>query len=446
MLSDTDSDRVSGRASGRGPGPRKRPPTPGSEPPLQLRLGYVLGGFPRLSQTFVRNEIRALERLGHQVRVFSLEAPKAADTALAAEASDRPVHYLEPIPSLRSLHALLWMLPRHPLRLVQTVALVAASGDADLRIALRRALVLAPLIAAAQPDHLHSHLYRGSNTLWLLNRLTGVSYSLTGHARDIYLKTRYLSRKLAAADLIVTVCDANRTRLARHLADGDRRIRVIHPFLDRSLFDAARLTGAPIRNDGPLRILCVCRLAPKKGVDVLLRALSLLRGNGLSMSAIVIGEGPERDRLAALREQLRLTDSVAMPGARAPTDVRAAMQASDCFVLPARIAANGDSDATPTVLGEAMALGLPVISSRIGGIPEVVPTDAGLLVRPGDPEALAAAIAAVAAMPVDERRAMGAGGRSFVEQHWHPDHDAKRLAALFRELIARQTGTTDCEC
>jgi colanic acid/amylovoran biosynthesis glycosyltransferase len=128
-----------------------------------------------------------------------------------------------------------------------------------------------------------------------------------------------------------------------------------------------------------------------------------------------------------------------------PRKVRRMLLTADCFVLAAVIAPDGDSDATPTVLGEAMALGLPVISTRVAGIPEIVPEGAGLLVRPGDPQALAEAIAQVAALADAERHAMGQQGRAFVHRHWNGARDAPALAAWFQQAASGhlRPSTTD---
>ena len=132
-------------------------------------------------------------------------------------------------------------------------------------------------------------------------------------------------------------------------------------------------------------------------------------------------------------KELNLCENVSLPGPMGALGIRDLLSSCDCFALASVQVENGDSDATPTVLGEAMAMGLPVVSTRVAGIPEIVPEGAGLLVKPSDATALADAIEAIFKLSPKARRAMGEAGRAFVHAHWNPDLDAARLARLFAQ-------------
>jgi glycosyltransferase involved in cell wall biosynthesis len=316
--------------------------------------------------------------------------------------------------------------------------LTARARDPDRWASFRQALVLARLLRTARPDHLHAHLRRGGDVARLTDALTRCGYSFTAHARDIYVRNADLPAKLAAASFVVTVCEYNRALLARIEPRCSERIRVLHPFLGRDLFLSAPAAPARATQGQPLRFVTICRLVPKKGVAVLLDALHLSAHSGQQLHLTIAGDGCERGRLEQQIQALDLGAQVTLAGAVDAAGVRRLLMEADCFVLASLVAPDGDSDATPTVLGEAMALGVPVVSTRVAGIPEIVPKGAGLLVKPADPRALADAIATIASLSPAERRAMGQRGRAFVESYWNGARDAPKLVAWFQQAASER--------
>lgn len=405
-------------------------PTPGSNSVPQPRLGYFLGIFPRLSQTFVLEEILALRRIGCTVTVFSMAAPTATDLALVPGAAGIHCLYLERFRAIALARATIRILARSPWRLLRTALVVLYQRDRALWRTFGAALLAVREIDRLRLDHLHAHLRSGSDCLWLVGQLTGRPWTFTAHARDIYVWNRYLDRKLAAAARVITVCDFNRALLAARLdADGLDKIHVIRPFLAPELL-ATQPISPPLGD--PFRLVSVCRLEPKKGLDLLLEAMALLRDRHLPITLTIVGDGSQWSLLFDLVRRLSLEALVTFAGRCNAAQVRAVLSAAHCAVLPARRAPDGDSDATPMVLGEAMALGLPVISTRLSGIPEIVPPGAGLLVEPEEPLALANAVAEIAAMPSQHRLDMGRIGRRFVMEHWNGDRDIHCLVRVFR--------------
>ncbi|WP_295887771.1 glycosyltransferase [uncultured Thiohalocapsa sp.] len=404
--------------------------------PLPLQIGYVLRRFPTRSRTFVTNEILALERRGHRITVLALNT-RPEDLALAIPgAAGRPVRRLSQGASRRWPAALLWLLRAHPLRLARTLVWVLSRPRRYLWRVFTRAVLVARQAERDGLGHLHAHLLMGTDVAWMTHRLTGIGFSFTAHSANIFVpkKTVLLGPELCDACFAVTVCESNRRLMATYAPAAFKKIQVIRPFLRRAL-----LADPPIGRTGegncPLQLVSVSRLVAKKGVEVLIRAVKRLSDRGIAVQTTIVGDGEERARLTALIESLGMAGQVSLPGATDAAGVQALLAAADCFVLASVRADNGDSDATPTVLGEAMAMRLPVVSTQIGGIPESVPEGAGVLVPPDDPQALADAIAAVAALSPEERRRMGARGRAFVEAHWHPDKDAERLDALFEHAM-----------
>ena len=234
------------------------------------------------------------------------------------------------------------------------------------------------------------------------------------------------------------MCNYNRELIADSLPHQCvEKIHIIHPFLNLALFTptSEEFSNPPSNS---LRIATVCRLVEKKGLDILIESVASLGQKEIPVSVKIAGDGPERSRLKALIKSRGLEHHIDLLGIRTADQVRELLANSDCFVLPSVPAASNDADATPTVLGEAMAMNLPVISTHLNGIPEIVPPEAGLLVAPGDSEALSAAIATLTAMSPTERSEMGAHGRAFVQAHWNNDFSANKLLGLFRQSVAGQ--------
>lgn len=402
-----------------------------------LRVGYVVRRFPRLSQSFVLNEVAAVLRAGHKVQVFSLVEASDEDRAMVQAANKIPVLGASRVGLDGFARDLLHALWRNPRRLIRTLKLVSSRHDSELWEALWQALRISRVAERLGLDHLHAHLRFGSDCLWLVGQMTGRRWTFTAHALDIHVNNRYLTEKLAEAAQVVTVCDFNKAVLRSRMGTaGEDKIHIIRPFLAPELIDAVLQPPLATKHD-ELRIACVCRLVPKKGVDVLIQAVALLRDRALKVRLTLVGDGPERQRLGTDIANAGLGARVWLAGPANAAGVRELLVMSDCFVLASRSAPDGDSDATPTVLGEAMAMGLPVVSTRFAGIPEIVPEGAGLLVPPGDAAALADAIAEIASMPAARRRAMGECGRRFVREHWNGDKDVHRLLAIFQTAMAR---------
>ena len=359
-------------------------------------LVVFVDAFPELSETFVLNEIRALRELGWEVRV---EATRPA--ALAVHADDLPPFgYL---PERGGWGAVAALVVRHPLRVAR---------DLVLRRRWRRDEEVHPLRALAQvarrlrEPHMHAHF---AATACLdamrISLLTGVPYSVTTHAYDIFKEPRNLDEKLRRAAFTVTVCDYNNEHLplrAHKVVMGvdPERFRRTRPY------------------PGTREVLAVGRLVEKKGFQHLAAAAERLH----DVRVRVVGEGP-------LRAELEGT-AVELLGAREPGDVRALLETADLLVAPSVVAADGDRDSMPVVVKEALAMEVPVVASDAVGLPEVVRPEWGRLVPPGDPDALAAAIEELLALPPERRAEMGRAGRAWVCEHCDVRRETAKLAAL----------------
>jgi colanic acid/amylovoran biosynthesis glycosyltransferase len=398
------------------------------------RVGYVLKRYPRISETFVASELIELERLGEELTVFAVSRPDEPFT-------HRFVH---------ELRADVIYLPHRPLREPVRVAralrrVIRSHGRGWLRAAryslwpprlkgLRRLLqatVLRAEMERAGIDHAHAHFAtaaaRLANLAW---RMGGPSYSVTVHAKDIYhrdVRLDHLRDKLDPARFVATVSRANGDYLESVL-ELDGKLRIVPNSVD------LRRLG-PVRADPGERglVLSVARLVEKKGLRDLIAACGLLRARGVSVRLEVAGDGPLRRELEATAARLGV--DARFRGALRQEEVLELMERAAVFCLPCVVAADGDRDGMPTSLLEAMALGVPVVTTAVSGLAEaVIPERTGLLVPPHDPAALAAAIERLLADPELASR-IAAGGRRHVESNFSLERSAELLRSLFPEPV-----------
>jgi glycosyltransferase involved in cell wall biosynthesis len=440
---------------------------------IMNRIGYIIRSYPRLSQTFILNEILALEELGVQLQLFPITDPR--EPVVQAQASEvrAPVEYLEYAARqgwASKIAAHLRAVFAAPVRYIQTISYALRHTELDegytaasrwecLAEALHLASRLRQARRAGQPiAHLHAHFAHDPTLIALLaHKLTGVSYSFTAHARDLFqIPQPALTERIAAASAVITCCAANLDYLSQSAAAPDRdKVRLIHHGVDLRGFQPMSGQGVgdggwsqqsdphtPTPNPQPL-ILSVGRLVEKKGFPDLLLALGLLKQRGHRFRCAMYGDGPLQAELAAMIERLDLHDEVLLPGAVAQRDLIPVFQRADIFALAPFVTEDGDRDGVPNVLVEAMACGLPVVSTAVSGIPELVAHERnGLLVAPHDPEALAGALAAL----LDDaawRGRLGAEARRTVVDHFDLRAAARELAALFEHGSAAEAGQTD---
>lgn len=400
-------------------------------PARPLRVLYVLSLFPCWSETFIVREMHALVERGTQVSILSLKP--ASETIVqdsAARLLDRTRH---PRGTLASLLAFAGLALRHPLILTRFVAALCAGLWRQPAVLLKSLSALCRVagqwrwIEQVDPDLIHAPWATYPATAaWFVSRLLGKPFSFTSRAHDIFVEDHMMAAKLAQANLAVTITRNNVRHMARWMATpGAVPIEVMHSALD--------LGETQFRREGRLaqRILSVGRLDPIKGFDVLLEALALLRDRGVAFESVIIGEGAERARLEALRDRLDLRERVSLVGAKAQDEVRRAMAESTVMAMPCVVTPDGNADGIPNVLTEAMAAGLPVVSTRVSGIPELIEDGVcGRLVEQRDPRAFADAIESLLADPA-QADAFAHAGRRKVEREFDVRIEAGRLYDCF---------------
>ncbi len=427
-------------------------------------IAYVLKGFPRRSETFIASEIHRLEALGVRLRLFVLKPADEPDRHPVVDRIRAVPSYLPATTSLSGSHALPWLARnlrpfapaltdvarRRPTGLARAAGAAAAQAwrarEGPLAAPRKRYLkefLLAVALAQRVLDdpavvHLHAHFAHGSTTVaWLAATITGLPFSFTGHAKDLYSEdlnpAGLLARKTAAAEFVVTCTEANGGHL--RALGTETPVHVVHHGLST---DFATLTAQPSRRSQGqvLRILGVGRLVRKKGFDTFVEACAELRGRGVPFEAVIAGEhGDHEPEVRDLVAAHGLEGCVSIVGPLTPDELFTEYQRASVFSLACRIVDDGDRDGIPNVLVEAMACSTPVVTTNVSGIPELVRDGVhGMLVPPDDPRSLADAWARVGTDAALAGR-LAAAGRRRVAECFDGDRLAADLAEVFAEAV-----------
>lgn len=398
------------------------------------RIAIVLKGYPRLSETFIAQEILSLERAGLDLEIWSLRRPTDRLRHALHDAIRAPVRYLpeylheEPLRVFKGAFA---ALGRRGLgRLI--AAFWRDFWRDPTRNRLRRlgqGLVLARELPA-DIGHLHVHfLHTPASAVRYACLLTGREFSFSAHAKDIWTTPDWdLREKIADSAWGVTCTRQGYGRLAALAPAGDPgRVSLVYHGLDLARFPAPPERTA---DRAPVVFVAVGRAVAKKGFDDLLDALALLPADGPDWRLVHVGGGGLRDALQAQAERLGIAARVRFAGSMAQDGVIAELRAADVFVLPCKEGEDGDRDGLPNVIMEAATQALPIVSTRFAGVPEFVRDGVeGLLVPPGDARALAGALETLAADPALRRRLGEAARRRTGDFSFAAGID--RLLALF---------------
>lgn len=412
-------------------------------------LVVVLKGYPRLSETFIAQELLGLERAGLTLRIVSLRHPTDKRRHPVNDEIRAPVTYLpeylwqEP---WRVLQALAHWLPRRSFWRLLPQFLADWRRDPTPNRGRRfgQALVLGRemgQITGGATPWIHAHFaHTPASVARYAAGLLGQDYTISAHAKDIWTSPDWeLSAKMSEADWTVTCTAMGRNHLAA-LAPG-AQVELAYHGLDLSRFPAPDGLRPP--RDGkdtadPVEILSVGRAVPKKGFDILLRALALLPAE-FNWRLRHIGGGGELPALKALAAELGLAGRIDWQGALAQQDVLAAYRAADIFALASRQTADGDRDGLPNVIVEAASQGMALVGTDLSGIPEfVIDGTTGLLVPPENPEALAAALARMIKDPALRER-LGQAALTRVRAEFDFAPGITHLTGLFRESWSKNT-------
>ena len=396
----------------------------------RVDMVVVVNGFPRLSETFVLQELLDLERRGARLHIVALRRP---DETIQQEALAELRAEVSYVPDLTGTAARLVVRAAHGALLIRRraayldgVARVVASPDFS-RTNFDRAAVIAHHTMRLGARSMYIHFAHKPATLGRFAALlAGLPYGLSAHAKDIWCTPeRELACKVRDARVVLTCTEEGRDRLAS-VAAGRTEV-----LLAKHGVDTQRPLRVDPANAVPV-ILSVGRLVEKKGHDILIQAAALLRDQGSGFQLRIAGEGPEWPRLQRMVHELGLVGRVSFLGPLTPAEVELEYARADLFALGCRKLADGDRDGIPNVVLEAMAHGLPVLSTRLAGVSEAVSDGAtGLLAPPDDPAGLAAAALKLLA-DADLRLRLGACGRERVAERFSR---AGNLPAVHAALV-----------
>lgn len=393
-------------------------------------LGRIL---PTLSETFVIREIAALVRLGAKVALFSLYPPESL--AVHPETQNLPLKVTTIFSPRQPLFWLahIFFAVIHPRRYWSCLWRYVVKVKTTWRNRGRLILYFSASPYAAwclgrdRITHVHAHFANSPTSVALMaTHLAGLPFSFMAHAYDVFVDTLLLPEKLGAAKFTATCSFFNVNYLRRHFpAARQARLEVVRYGLDPAAFPPRQA----IPHAKPM-VMGVGRLVETKGFHTLIQACARLRDEGLAFSCILIGDGPEATRLRLMMAELNLSAHVALLGKRLPSEVKTFYEQADILVMPSCVRHN-DRDGIPNVLLEAMAMEIPVISTYVSGIPELVRNlETGLLVEPDEPVALAEAIRTLLTdTPLAQKLARQ--GRVLVEQEFNIYSSAARLLDLF---------------
>ena len=400
-------------------------------------LGYILKGYPRISETFISNEILLLEQLGFRLSLFSMRQPRESFThrsinEIKAKAAYLPEALIPHLPRLLYHNALLakWspVAYRRAFRLMVR-RLRRSRTSATFRHLLQAGYLVHALLPGTRVGHLHAHFAHSPASVALFaSVLSGIPFSFTAHAKDIYISDpAQLREKAEFARFVVTCTERNRQYLAE-LAPSTTPIHCIYHGINLQLFNVTLTERQP---RPPFRILSVARLVEKKGIPTVFRALRLLLDQGHPIRYRLIGDGEDRRPILQLSERLGLGQVTEWLATQPHEVVLEEYRQADLFVLGCRVARNGDRDGLPNVFLESMAMGVPVVATRVWAIPELVEDGrSGLLVPPEEPQAMAAAMVHLLT-DMGLRRRIIAGAHDRVRNEFDNRRLIGKLGALF---------------
>jgi glycosyltransferase involved in cell wall biosynthesis len=400
-------------------------------------IAFVLKGYPRLSETFITNEILLLERLGCNIHIFALRNPgekKIHENVhrIKAKVTYIPDYFWPNFFLFILSNIRLWRQnPRRywPAFKYALLRSIRQKSSSTIKRFAQASLMVQQELPGTNVKYFHAHFSHGPTTVaYFASLLTGASYSFSAHAKDIYLQdNEFLAKKIWGAKFAVTCTEYNRRHLAAIVGEDAPVYRVYHG-IDLDLFNPAKKIA---RNGAKPEILSIGRFVPKKGFPVLITALGRVKEKGCEFHCNIVGGGELQNELEALARELGLQENISFHGKKSQTELLAFYQTADLFALACEVQEDGDRDGIPNVLVEAMAMKIPVVSTRISGIPElIIHNETGLLVEQKNPEALAEAISSLLQNHELARQLTESGLRKVQE-----DFDNKRNVTRIAEFL-----------
>lgn len=415
----------------------------------QIRVAYITSRFPKITETFILNEMLVVGTQGVQIELYpfirentNVMHPEAAQFVDQA-------HFLPFIswPIVKSNFLYLYQQPK---KYLDSLWKVLSKNWGSFRF-FSRALAIFPLsvhlsktMKAGGIQHIHAHFSdHPAASAYIINRLTGIPFSFTAHGSDLHRDRHMLCEKISAAKFVVTISEYNKRIISSECGDDlAEKVKIIHCGVDTEFFrpsPAYNLEFDPLENKDSISIICIGTLHEVKGQTYLIEACKILEDRGVSFTCHFVGDGPDWRSLTQQVSLAELEDRVKFHGRLNRDEVAELLRLADVLAAPSVRTRDGRREGIPVVLMEAMSSGLPVVASDISGIPELVePEKTGFLVPPGDKVKLADALERLYRDPALRHR-LGRSARENVIQHFELNANATALVQLFRESVPPKT-------
>jgi glycosyltransferase involved in cell wall biosynthesis len=404
-------------------------------------LGYILKGYPRISETFISNEILLLEKLGFKMRLFPMRQPRESFSHASVKEIQAQVDYLptELLPDFfRLLRPNIFLALKKPKQFKATLQTAARGVSKGKELATLKHLLQAGYLTYNHLEkdtniaQLHGHFAHSPTSVTMFaSLLSGIPFSFTAHAKDIYTSDKEkIRKKIDHAQFVVTCTKHNKEYLQAIAGNCPTPIHCVYHGIDLNLF---RQTEPHPETHNPFKILTVARMTEKKGLVTIYEALAGLHQKGIQFQHTLIGDGDDREKILALISSLGLENNCRWIGTQTHEEVLVHFKASDLFVLGCEIAKNGDRDGIPNVLVESLAMGVPALSTKVSAIPEIlIDGKTGMTVPPSQPADLEKAMLR---MLTDKelRQRLIAGGQDRVKENFDNSLWIQKLAEIFRE-------------
>lgn len=400
------------------------------------KIAYIVSRFPHLPETFILREMIHVEKFGWQVELYPLIIQRQPVVHEEAQSWVARAHAV-PWFSLDLLKANISRLFTRPAQYVSLLWRVVRENMQSPKFLVRalllfpRAVWMADRFQQQGITHIHAH-YATHPALvaWLINQLTGITYSVTVHAHDIFVEKPMLATKLQGSDFVSSISEFNRKYLADLLGSWvNEKTKIVRCGIEPSYYRVTKQVQPDASKR--LEIISVGSLQPYKGHIYLVKACAMLLARGIPFRCRIIGGGDLRPLLERTIQENHLEDHVKLLGPRTQDEVSRFLQTANCYVQPSVVTSTGKMEGIPVALMEAMASRVPVIATAISGVPELVrPGETGWLVPPEDVEALANALSDVYKNPAEAAHRADLG-QKWVLEEFELSSNVRKLASLF---------------
>lgn len=395
-----------------------------------MRIAYIMSRFPKLTETFILYEMLAIEAQGQEVEIYPLMREKA--TVIQHEA--RPLvdrAHFTPFISMMMIWVNLWTLVTYPITYLRTLVTLIRSNLGSRRFLLGnllyfpKAVLLAHMMQENKIEHIHAHFASfPAAVAYIIHQFSGIPYSFTAHGSDLHRDQHMLCEKIQDSKQTITISSYNRQFMLDHCGQQyASTIQVVHCGINLDYFNTDQTTSL----DEDLSIICIGSLHEVKGQQYLLEACGILKQQKIQFHCHLVGDGPDRDMLTKLASDRGIADNVTFHGRLTQPDVIAQLKKANVAALNSVPTMDGRREGIPVALMECMAFYLPVVATRLSGIPELVDDGiTGFLTEARDSRAIAEALHTLAQNP-QLRIEMGRAGRRKIEQEFELHTNAHKL-------------------